>query len=407
VDNGSYDPDGDPITLSQTPPGPYPLGETMVTLTAVDIWGVSNSCLASVRVVDQTPPTIFAPAAVLATNDFNQCGAVVSFPFPTAVDDCSGVTVGCVPPPGSFFPVGTTPVHVTASDAANNVTNYWFNVVVRDTQPPTLTCPNNISVTNAHAAWTSIVTFNPTATDNCPGVRQPVCTPASGSTFGLGDTTVTCAAVDAAGNVSHCTFTVTVHPGNVPPVPIIQVSPLAKFPGYTNLIVVAPEGSSASVVLDGSKSYDVDDTNFLFYWYEGTNLLSTNAVARENLDIGTHEITLWLDDTFPLGTNAASVTLEIITPAQGVALVLGVLDDANLGGHNRQPLLASLKAAAASFDRGDNTAGCNQLRAFQDKVRAQLAPAQPDLAGRLISAAQVIIDAVSPGASRMPRNRGG
>jgi hypothetical protein len=36
------------------------------------------------------------------------------------------------------------------------------------------------------------------------------CTPASGSTFPLGATTVTCSATDTAGNTGSSTFTVTV-----------------------------------------------------------------------------------------------------------------------------------------------------------------------------------------------------
>ena len=61
IDNGSYDPDaGDTITLTQTPPGPYPIGETQVTLTVTDSYGVTDSCTATVTVVDDTPPVVVA-----------------------------------------------------------------------------------------------------------------------------------------------------------------------------------------------------------------------------------------------------------------------------------------------------------------------------------------------------------
>jgi len=58
VDGGSFDPDGDPITRSQAPAGPYPLGMTSVTLTVTDTEGASDSCDATVTVVDVTPPEI-------------------------------------------------------------------------------------------------------------------------------------------------------------------------------------------------------------------------------------------------------------------------------------------------------------------------------------------------------------
>jgi len=56
VDNGSYDPDGGPITLSQSPAGPYSLGSTSVTLTVTNSQGLSSQCTGNVTVVDYTPP---------------------------------------------------------------------------------------------------------------------------------------------------------------------------------------------------------------------------------------------------------------------------------------------------------------------------------------------------------------
>jgi len=50
VDGGSYDPDGDPITLEQEPPGPYGLGSTEVVLTVTDNKDASDSCSATVTV---------------------------------------------------------------------------------------------------------------------------------------------------------------------------------------------------------------------------------------------------------------------------------------------------------------------------------------------------------------------
>jgi hypothetical protein len=50
IDDGSFDVDDDPINLVQTPPGPYPLGDTTVTLTGTDPYGASSSCTAVVTV---------------------------------------------------------------------------------------------------------------------------------------------------------------------------------------------------------------------------------------------------------------------------------------------------------------------------------------------------------------------
>jgi hypothetical protein len=56
IDGGSSDPDGDPITITQDPAGPYELGDTAVTLTITDDKGVIDTCTATVTVEDTTAP---------------------------------------------------------------------------------------------------------------------------------------------------------------------------------------------------------------------------------------------------------------------------------------------------------------------------------------------------------------
>jgi hypothetical protein len=150
---------------------------------------------------------ITCPANRAVSNDPNQCGAVVSYPAPTTAGSCGTVT--CSPASGSFFPKGTTTVTCTAQ-AGSSCT---FTVTVNDTQPPTITCPPNVTAVAAPAcppAVSTTVTFPPpTATDNCPGVVV-VCNPPSGSTIPVGVTTVTCTATDAVGNTATCSFTTSV-----------------------------------------------------------------------------------------------------------------------------------------------------------------------------------------------------
>jgi beta-propeller repeat-containing protein len=50
IDNGSFSPGGAPVTCTQTPSGPYPVGTTSVTLTCTDAAGLSSSCTADVTV---------------------------------------------------------------------------------------------------------------------------------------------------------------------------------------------------------------------------------------------------------------------------------------------------------------------------------------------------------------------
>ena len=58
VDDGSFDPEGGPVDLTQIPPGPYSLGDTIVTLKVTDETGLSGFCKAIVTVEDVEAPII-------------------------------------------------------------------------------------------------------------------------------------------------------------------------------------------------------------------------------------------------------------------------------------------------------------------------------------------------------------
>lgn len=60
------------------------------------------------------------------------CGATVNYPWPAFVDPCDGTnfTVVCQPPPGSYFGLGYTEVHCTATDPHGNQGRCAFAVVV-------------------------------------------------------------------------------------------------------------------------------------------------------------------------------------------------------------------------------------------------------------------------------------
>ncbi len=65
----------------------------------------------------------------------------------------------------------------------------------------------------------AVVTYPPpTTTSSCPTNATVVCTPASGSTFTLGTTTVNCRATNSCRQSATCSFTVTVARDTIPPV---------------------------------------------------------------------------------------------------------------------------------------------------------------------------------------------
>jgi hypothetical protein len=219
IDDGSYDPEGYPLTYTQSPAGPYQLGVTYVTLTVTDPQGASDACHAYVTVVDVTPPTPICPANITQANDVDLCSAVVTFAI-SATDNCPGVTVAAVPPSGSVFPVGETEVTVTATDGSGNTDDCLFTVAVVDTQNPVVTCPDEVEVTFINPSEAT-AEFEATATDNCDADPTVWCDPPSGSTFYIGANTITCYAEDEAENKDTCDFTfvlayVDIKPGSCP-----------------------------------------------------------------------------------------------------------------------------------------------------------------------------------------------
>jgi len=134
LDGGSYDPDGDPITFRLNPLGPYPVGVNDVWLVVEDTWPDRDSCQTSITVEDHEPPTAICPSDIHLVVAYGATGDFVSFTI-DADDNCPGVTVTSDPVSGSFFPIGITPVMVTATDASGNPNACYFNVIVASALP--------------------------------------------------------------------------------------------------------------------------------------------------------------------------------------------------------------------------------------------------------------------------------
>ncbi len=183
IDNGSNISDGSQITLTQSPPGPYPKGTTSVTLMVANSQGGSSQCTGTVTVVDNTPPSIIAPAAVTAYTgpESISCEAVVDDATLGTVmgsDNCPGVTItqsGI--PSGNIFPVGTTTITYTATDASGNMATAPQSVTVIDNGPPQIT---NISANPSilwppnHKMVDAAISYN--VVDNCASSSNITCT---------------------------------------------------------------------------------------------------------------------------------------------------------------------------------------------------------------------------------------
>jgi hypothetical protein len=157
----------------------------------------------------------------------------------------------------------------------------------------------------------------------------------------------------------------------------------------TKAAVVSANGADASVILDGSRSRDADNDPLQYSWFEGNTLIASGVVAVRTLQLGSHAFSLVVSDGLSADTNR--ITIAVLTPAQAVQRLIALCD---AKASRPQPLRATLSGALAAINRGESTPAVNQLHAFQNKVRAQVLPADPAFAASLMQGSQDVIDAL-------------
>lgn len=151
-------------------------------------------------IIDHAPPVITVPANV-TIQAVGPSGAVGTYSGVSAFDGLDGVvSVSCTPTSGTAMPIGNTTVTCTATDAHGNVGTQTFIVHIVDTTPPTIGGHADVTVQATSSSGATVTYVSPATTDIVDGPGTASCSPASGSMFPIGNTTVTCTAADAYGN---------------------------------------------------------------------------------------------------------------------------------------------------------------------------------------------------------------
>jgi hypothetical protein len=164
-----------------------------------------------VDVVGNTPPTLHLPGDQLVEAT-SAAGATVSWSATaTDAEDATPPAVTCTPASGSTFALGSKTVNCSTKDSGGLTVKGSFLVTVQDTTAPVLAATADIDVTTGDPAGTAVDYGLPSVVEAVDPNPTVGCSPASGSTFPVGATTVTCTARDATGNQSSSSFKVTVH----------------------------------------------------------------------------------------------------------------------------------------------------------------------------------------------------
>jgi hypothetical protein len=198
---------------------------------------------------------------------------------------------------------GSHVLSCTVTDQAGNTVQAGTTINL-DTVAPTVTAPTTGLVTEA-TGFGTIVEYGVSAADALSGYTVS-CTPPSGSSFGVGDTLVTCEVTDGAGNTATARFTITVL--DVTP-PVVTLNGAAAVTLEAGSAFTDP-GASALDLVDGAIA--VVTTGAVQTTVPGAYTLTYTATdAKGNVGQASRLVTV-VDTTAPVVTlnGAAAISIE-------------------------------------------------------------------------------------------------
>ncbi|MBL7946481.1 MAG: HYR domain-containing protein, partial [Flavobacteriales bacterium] len=275
----------------------FPVGSTTVTFSASDLAGNTSSRSFEVTVEDVVPPTFTQCPGNLILPLGAGCAARVPnlIALASATDDCSAVVMGQVPESNDII-TSDSLAYIVAKDVYGNTDTCWVQLSVQDQTAPTLfSCPGDITVNVPLAQLDMAVSYiPPTASDNCAVVwngQTDGTGLTSGSAFPIGTTQQRWSFRDAAGNISTCSFEVTVLANDAPQLLCPMFAPVVTDAGQC----------SALVNHTPPVAFDAQDGNL-------TAMLVPPSLPSGPFPIGTSTVTYRVQD---LDGNVASCSFNV------------------------------------------------------------------------------------------------
>src|SRR2546428_12013628 len=170
-------------------------------------------------------------------------------------------------------------------------------------------------VREATGASGASVSYASSASDLVDGPLTPTCSPASGSTFALGETTVTCTATDAHSNTGSAMFKVRVV-DTTPPSLTIPADIVAEATGPGGAAV--PFSVGVTDIVDGPVAATCSPSSGSMFPLGPTRVDCSATDAHGNVATATFAVTV-RDTTAPVVTIPASMTVEGTGPGGALA----------------------------------------------------------------------------------------
>ncbi|MFC7358299.1 S8 family serine peptidase [Jejudonia soesokkakensis] len=219
-DGGSTDPNGDPLTFSVSPEGPYAIGETTVVLTVSD--GTNSSeCTTTVTVSETVAPTVVCQDITVQLDANGSVSITAAAIDNGSLDSCGEVTLSIDVDTFTCDEIGDNTVTLTVEDESGNTATCTATVTVEDVSGPVFdqaTLPQGVLVRNVDSGTGTYTledfTVGVTATDSCSDLPLLPITvsqdPVPGTEMNLGTFDITITAMDDSGNESDHGFQVRV-----------------------------------------------------------------------------------------------------------------------------------------------------------------------------------------------------
>ena len=325
------------------------IGPNTVTLTVTDVNGNSASCTSTVIVEDNIAPTAVCQNITVQL-DANGNASITAADVDGGSNDACGIASTTIDV-SSFdcSNVGANNVVLTVTDTNGNTSSCTAVVTVVDNIAPLVVCPADVNSETRLGDCFALVYFpQPYTQDNC-GIDSIVQTAGlpSGSQFPVGISTVEFTVTDVNGNVSSCSFTITVTDNEAPIAVCQDITIQLDSNGNASIVAADVDGGSTdncgvdtiAISTDTFDCSNVGDNNVTFTVTDvnGNTSTCTAIVTVEDITapvVACQNITVELDPVSGTVTITGTDIDNGSTDACGIAsydLDVETFDCSNIG----------------------------------------------------------------------------
>ena len=325
------------------------VGANNVELTVTDTNGNTSSCTAVVTVEDNVAPTAVCQNITIQL-DANGNATITAADVDGGSNDACGIASTTIDL-SSFdcSNVGANNVVLTVTDTNGNTSSCTAVVTVVDNIAPLVVCPADVNSETRLGDCFALVYFpQPYTQDNC-GIDSIVQTAGlpSGSQFPVGISTVEFTVTDVNGNVSSCSFTITVTDNEAPIAVCQDITIQLDSNGNASIVAADVDGGSTdncgvdtiAISTDTFDCSNVGDNNVTFTVTDvnGNTSTCTAIVTVEDITapvVACQNITVELDPVSGTVTITGTDIDNGSTDACGIAsydLDVDTFDCSNIG----------------------------------------------------------------------------